>query len=81
VTPDYNPIIGPAPGAGLYLCTGFSGHGYELSPAAGRLVADLLCSASRPGPAISPGDFRLERFSEGRPLTSGHPYTAAAQMR
>ena len=32
VTPDYNPVIGPSPVEGLWLCAGFSGHGYKISP-------------------------------------------------
>src|SRR6185369_16538423 len=41
VTPDANPIIGPASGVdGLYLINGFSGHGFQHSPAAGRILAD-----------------------------------------
>ena len=42
VTPDYNPIISAAPIDGLWLCTGFSGHGYKISPSTGELVADLI---------------------------------------
>ncbi|MGH7327717.1 MAG: NAD(P)/FAD-dependent oxidoreductase, partial [Polyangiaceae bacterium] len=29
VTPDFNPIIGPLPLEGLYVCAGFSGHGFK----------------------------------------------------
>jgi sarcosine oxidase subunit beta len=42
---DGVPLIGPAVGVeGLYLATGFSGHGFQLSPAVGRAVADALVS-------------------------------------
>ena len=42
VTPDYNPVIGPAPVENLYLCAGFSGHGYKIAPAVGDLMADII---------------------------------------
>lgn len=81
VTPDFNPIIGPAPLEGLYLCTGFSGHGFKISPAVGTLVADLLCDGRSRDPDIPSDDFRLSRYAEGKPLRSEHPYRLAGQMR
>jgi len=81
VTPDFNPIIGPAPIEGLYLCAGFSGHGYKISPAVGTLVADLVCDARSSDPDIPAGDFRFSRFAEGEPLRSHHPYLRSGQMR
>ncbi|MFF2083329.1 NAD(P)/FAD-dependent oxidoreductase [Nocardia sp. NPDC058176] len=81
VTPDYNPIIGPAPADGLFLATGFSGHGFKISPAVGRLVADLLLDGHTGLPHVDPADFRYSRFAEGRPLLSPHPYAGAGEMR
>jgi sarcosine oxidase subunit beta len=81
VTPDYNPIIGPSPLDGLFLATGFSGHGFKISPAVGRLVADLLVDGESELPGVTPGDFRYSRFAEDDPLTSRHPYRGASQMR
>jgi sarcosine oxidase subunit beta len=81
VTPDYNPVIGPAPVEGLDLCAGFSGHGYKISPAVGELMADLLCDGVSADPTIDGSDFRLERFAEGALLTSPHPYAGAGEMR
>jgi len=44
MTPDAMPLIGPAPELpGFYLLTGFSGHGFQHCPAAGRVLADLVC--------------------------------------
>jgi len=41
-TPDALPVIGPVPGiAGLLIATGFSGHGFALSPLVGDLLARL----------------------------------------
>jgi glycine/D-amino acid oxidase-like deaminating enzyme len=43
MSPDGNPILGPADGIeGLFLINGFSGHGFQHSPAAGRILADLI---------------------------------------
>ena len=70
MTPDGNPIIGAVPQVpGLYLINGFSGHGFQHSPAAGRIVADLI-AGSDPGVDLSP--FALERFSAG--VTAGERY-------
>jgi sarcosine oxidase subunit beta len=43
VVSDEVPILGPVPGIdGLLLATGFSGHGFALSPYIGVLLADLI---------------------------------------
>ncbi len=43
LTPDSRPILGELPGfPGFYNCTGFSGYGIQLSPIAGKLVAELI---------------------------------------
>jgi len=81
VTPDYNPVISPSPVGGMWICAGFSGHGYKISPAVGELAADLVSTGASRYPDIDHRDFRLERFAEGEPLTSPHPYLGAGQMR
>ncbi|WP_095158480.1 FAD-binding oxidoreductase [Pseudomonas sp. Irchel 3E13] len=61
VTPDSNPVIGPlASIPGLTLATGFSGHGFGTSPAAGQLAADLV---SGENPIIDPAPYRFERLA------------------
>jgi sarcosine oxidase subunit beta len=48
-TIDGVPLIGPAPGVnGLYLALGFSGHGFQLSPAVGEAVANAVRSGTTP---------------------------------
>lgn len=48
MTPDHNPLIGPAPGGdGLWINSGYSGHGVMAAPAGAQLLADLL-SGARP---------------------------------
>ncbi len=64
MTPDAMPIIGPVVQVeGLYLITGFSGHGFQHSPAAGRIVADMIVGKGIGDIDLSP--FRFERFGEG----------------
>jgi sarcosine oxidase subunit beta len=63
MSPDGNPIIGPAPGVqGLFLIDGFSGHGFQHSPAAGRIVADLIAGRD---PQMDLSPFALGRFATG----------------
>jgi glycine/D-amino acid oxidase-like deaminating enzyme len=81
VTPDYNPIISASPIEGLWLCTGFSGHGYKISPSVGDLMADLVVNGKSRHPDVDHHDFRLERFGEEDLLVSEHPYAGAGQMR
>ncbi|MBH0778300.1 NAD(P)/FAD-dependent oxidoreductase [Nocardia bovistercoris] len=81
VTPDYNPVIGPAPVDGLFLAAGFSGHGFKISPAVGKLAADLILDGKTDLPNVDPHDFRWSRFAENDPLLSPHPYRGAGEMR
>jgi glycine/D-amino acid oxidase-like deaminating enzyme len=70
VTPDANPIVGPAPAVdGLFLINGFSGHGFQHSPAAGRILADLIVGRD-PGFDVAP--FAFERFT--RAAAAGERY-------
>lgn len=82
VPPDWNPVIAPIGGVdGLILAAGFAGHGFKISPAVGELVADLVFESDSTDPDIPATDFRLERFAEGTPLNSLHPYVGAGEMR
>jgi glycine/D-amino acid oxidase-like deaminating enzyme len=62
VTPDHRPLIGPAGPRGLFVNTGYSGHGIMLGPAGGRLLADLLTGA-----AAGDGPFAVDRAFADRP--------------
>jgi glycine/D-amino acid oxidase-like deaminating enzyme len=62
-TPDAVAVIGPVPQLpGFFLASGFSGHGFGIGPAAGRLAADLI---SGDAPIVDPHPLRFPRFSEG----------------
>ncbi|MGY1814631.1 NAD(P)/FAD-dependent oxidoreductase [Blastococcus sp. SYSU D00820] len=81
VTPDFNPVISETPVEGLIAAAGFSGHGFKISPAVGRLVADLVVDGKSSDADVPESDFRLSRFAEGALLTSPYPYAGAGQMR
>ena len=60
MTPDHNPIIGPAADVGgLFTIAGFSGHGFQHSPAAGRILADLVAGRD---PRFDVSPFSPDRF-------------------
>lgn len=63
VTPDAIPVISPVDDVpGMFIATGFSGHGFGIGLGAGRLMADLVSGGP---PIVDPYDFRLSRFSDG----------------
>jgi glycine/D-amino acid oxidase-like deaminating enzyme len=59
-TPDGVPVISPVPPVpGLFLSSGYSGHGFGIGPGAGRLMADIVANDS---PIVDPTPFRFDRF-------------------
>ena len=65
-TPDAIPVISPVDSLpGFYIATGFSGHGFGIGPAAGRLAADLVSGAA---PIVDPRPFRYSRMIDGSRL-------------
>ncbi|MCH7795228.1 MAG: FAD-binding oxidoreductase [Proteobacteria bacterium] len=67
ITPDWNPVLGPAPGLdGLTLAFGFSGHGFKLAPAVGLTLAQQVLGRE---PDVDIAAYGLGRFAEGRLLT------------
>jgi len=61
MTPDAMPIIGPARDVeGFYVIAGFSGHGFQHSPAAGRILADVMMGRD---PEFDLSAFSLDRFA------------------
>jgi sarcosine oxidase subunit beta len=66
VTPDWNPVLGRAPGIqGLTLGFGFSGHGFKLSPVVGRVLAQDALGLPTD---VSLAPYSIERFDQGRLL-------------
>ena len=63
VTPDEIPVLGPIDRMpGLFVATGFSGHGFGIGPAAGYLMAQLAVGET---PIVDLQPFRFARFGEG----------------
>ena len=61
MTPDHNPIIGPSQDVqGFYTMAGFSGHGFQHSPAAGRILADVMTGRD---PRFDLAPFAPDRFA------------------
>ncbi len=72
ISPDNHAILGEFPGLrGFFLANGFSGHGFQHSPAVGKVMAELILG-EKPGIDIS--CLSLERFAKGElirePLTA-----------
>ena len=72
-TPDSHPVIDRVEGVeGLYVCTGFSGHGFKLSPAVGLLVSELVLDGKASTIDITP--LRMSRFGEGELNLPGYGF-------
>ena len=61
VTPDNQPFVAPV-GDGLWVAAGFSGHGFMIAPAVGRVIAEALLTGGH-DPALDA--FALDRFARG----------------
>ena len=62
-TPDVVPVIDAIESCpGLFLATGFSGHGFGIGPGAGKVIADLITGHDT-GYDLS--RLRFSRFSGG----------------
>lgn len=69
VTPDEIPVIsGVDTLRGLIVATGFSGHGFGIGPAAGKLTADLALGRK---PDVDEKPYRFARFA--RKQLEGYP--------
>ena len=76
-TPDSHPVLDKVDGIdGLYLCSGFSGHGFKLSPMVGVLMAELIAAGRAQTIDITP--LRLSRFAEGDLNNPGYGFDVLA---
>ena len=70
ISPDWQPVIGQWPDRpGLYCATGFSGRGFQISPATGDLLAGLICGDEEAATLLAP--FTPTRLAGGRLLRTG----------
>ncbi len=66
VTPDVVPVISEMDTVpGLVVATGFSGHGFGIGPAAGRLAAEIATGRRT---MVDAAPFRYSRFTDGSPI-------------
>jgi len=72
LTPDQHPLIGAAGPEGLWLDCGYSGTGFKIAPAVGAALAELITEGEARFADLRP--YRPQRFAEGAPVTSPHPY-------
>ena len=72
--PDIVPVIDTIDSShihaptGLTIATGFSGHGFGIGPAAGKLIADMVCQKPVP---YDLQRFRFSRFTDGSSVELG----------
>lgn len=70
MTPDRHPVIGPTPIDGLWVAAGFSGHGFQQGPIAGRLLAEMVLEGRARSVDVSP--LGLDRFERSALITERH---------
>ncbi|MGZ4393004.1 MAG: NAD(P)/FAD-dependent oxidoreductase, partial [Gaiellaceae bacterium] len=64
VSPDWNALVGEAPGPSRFLyATGFSGHGFQQAPAVGEHLAERVVGRE---PTLDLSAFDVARFAAGR---------------
>ncbi len=64
ISPDHHAILGKVPETeGFILANGFSGHGFQHSPAVGKVIAELIVEGKTTTIDISP--LSMERFKKG----------------
>jgi sarcosine oxidase subunit beta len=73
ISPDHHAILGRVPKVeGFILANGFSGHGFQHSPAVGKVISELITDGEANTIDISP--FSIERFEKGELMVE--PMTA-----
>ena len=73
MTPDSRPLLGEISGiGGLYVCAGFSGMGFKISPAIGRVMSELVLDGQ--GRSVDISAFRPDRFADNQPIKAKYEY-------
>jgi len=73
MTPDSRPLLGEIPGiGGLYVCAGFSGMGFKISPAIGLVLSELVLDGK--ARAVDISQFGPNRFADNRPIKAEYEY-------
>jgi sarcosine oxidase subunit beta len=71
LTPDALPVLDRLPGVeGVYVASGFSGHGFGIAPAVGHILCRLILEAV---PELAFQSFALERFEKNQSHTNPEP--------
>jgi len=64
ISPDNHAILGKVPGLeGFILANGFSGHGFQHSPAVGKVISELILEGK--AKTIDISSLSIERFERG----------------
>ncbi len=73
MTPDSRPLLGEIRGiSGLYVCAGFSGMGFKISPAIGLVMSEVVLDGK--GRTLDISAFRPHRFADHQPIKAEHEY-------
>jgi len=65
ISPDNHAILGKVPGLeGLILANGLSGHGFQHSPAVGKVISELIVDGK--ATTIDISSLSIERFEKGK---------------
>jgi len=71
LTPDALPVLDRLPEVeGIYLASGFSGHGFGIAPAVGHILYHLILGTAS---ELAFQSFALERFEKNQPHTNQEP--------
>jgi len=73
MTPDSRPLLGGIPGIkGLYVCAGFSGMGFKISPGVGLVMSELVLDGK--GETLDISAFYPQRFADNHPIKAQYEY-------
>ncbi|HLZ42046.1 MAG TPA: FAD-binding oxidoreductase [Candidatus Sulfotelmatobacter sp.] len=73
VTPDSRPLLGEIPNMkGLFVCAGFSGMGFKISPAIGVVMSELVLDGR--AKTVDIIAFHPNRFAENCPIKPQYEY-------